>query len=72
MSKSLASHRLIHTAYSTFSISAVMPMRLSWAATTGAPETIVGKVGITPSFTVKPAVWPASAMSFLALSTSGL
>ena len=49
-----------------------MPMRLSWAATTGAPETMVGKVGMTPSFTVKPEANPASAMSFLAFSTSGL
>jgi hypothetical protein len=72
MSKSLASHRLIHTAYSTFSISALMPMRLSWAATTGAPATMVGKVGMTPSLTVKPAACPASAISFLAFSTSGL
>ena len=39
---------------------------------TGAPATMVGKVGITPSFTVKPAAWPASAISFLAFSTSGL
>src|SRR5262249_10901977 len=31
MSKSWASQRLIHTAYSTFSISMLMPMRLSWA-----------------------------------------
>ena len=54
MSKSLASHRLIHTAYSTFSISALMPMRFRFAATTGAPLTIVGNVGMTQSLTVKP------------------
>ena len=72
MSKSLASHRLIQIAYSTFSISIVMPIRLRWAAMTGAPATMVGKVGITMHFTVKPPAWPASAISFLAFSTSGL
>src|SRR5262245_41149796 len=45
MSKSLASHRLIHTAYSTFSISTLMPMRLSWAATTGCPGAHGGEGG---------------------------
>ena len=39
---------------------------------TGAPATMVGNVGITHDFTVKPLAWPASAMSFLAFSTSGL
>ena len=39
---------------------------------TGAPDTIVGKVGITMHFTVKPEATPASAMSRLAFSTSGL
>ena len=72
MSKSWASHRLIHTAYSTFSISILMPMRLSWAAMTGAPDTMVGNVGITEHFTLKPLGTPASAISFLARSRSGL
>ena len=72
MSKSWACHRLIQMAYSTCSISMVMPMRLSCCAMTGAPDIMVGNVGITMHFTVKPLAWPASAMSFLAFSTSGL
>src|SRR5438132_5401856 len=72
MSKSWAIQRLIQIAYSTFSISTLMPMRLSWAAMTGAPDTIVGNVGITMHLTVKRLATPASAMSFFALSRSGL
>jgi len=44
----------------------------AYFAMTGAPATMVGKVGITEHLIVKPWAWPASAMSFLAFSTSGL